>query len=228
MTTRGVLFDVDGTLVDSVDAHTRAWVAAFAEAGHSVEHRRVRGLIGMGGDKVLPEVIGVSKESDVGKQLSARRRELFLKRELPMVRPTRGARDLLDALRRSPLKVGFATSAEPDELRALLEIVGAADLVDEAASSEDVERSKPDADVVHAALEKIGVAPEEATLIGDTAYDIQAASKSGVDTIALRSGGWRDDDLAGAVAIYNDPADLLANVASSPLADDLADAREGT
>jgi HAD superfamily hydrolase (TIGR01509 family) len=228
MSDRGVLFDVDGTLVDSVDAHARAWVSALAEAGHAVEHRRVRGLIGMGGDKVLPELVGVSKDSDLGKQLSARRRELFMKRELPMVRPTRGARELLDALRRSSLKVGFATSAEPDELRALLDIVGAADMIDTAASSEDVQRSKPDPDVVHAALRKTGLAPDDATLIGDTAYDIQAASRSGVDTSALRTGGWRDDDLAGAVAIYNDPADLLANVASSPLAADLAEAGQGT
>jgi HAD superfamily hydrolase (TIGR01509 family) len=218
VTVRAVLFDVDGTLVDSVDAHTRAWVAALAEAGHPVEYGRVRGLIGMGGDKVLPTLIDVDKDSELGRRVAERRRDLFLKRELPMVRPTRGARDLLDALRGAPVEVGFATSAEPTELRALLEILDAADLLDDAASSEDVARSKPDPDVIHAALAKVRVAPGEAVLIGDTAYDIEGAASADLATIALRCGGWRDDDLAGAAAIFSDPADLLANVDASPLA----------
>jgi HAD superfamily hydrolase (TIGR01509 family) len=217
VTVGGVLFDVDGTLVDSVDAHTRAWLAAFAEAGHAVEYGRLRGMIGMGGDKLLPAAIGVSKDSDEGRRLSKRRAAIFLERELPTIRPTRGARDLVDAVRRSSLRVGFATSAEEDELRALLDIVGATDLLDRAANADDVDRSKPDPDVVHAALAKVGLDADAAVLVGDTRYDIEAAARSGVPAIALRSGGWRDEDLTGAVAIYDDPADLLAHLDDTPL-----------
>ena len=216
---RGVLFDVDGTLVDSVDAHARAWLAAFDDAGHgSVAYDRVRGMIGMGGDKLLPAAIGVDADSDEGKRISRVRRRIFFERELATVRPTPGAAALLDAIRESPVRIGFATSAKPDELRALLAIIDATDLIDAAADSGEVDQSKPDPDVVHAALVKNDLAAGETVLIGDTGYDIVAAANAGVAAIALRCGGWRDEDLAGALAIYDDPADLLAHGALPRLA----------
>jgi phosphoglycolate phosphatase-like HAD superfamily hydrolase len=213
-----VLFDVDGTLVDSVDAHARAWVGVFEEFGYEVEYDRVRGMIGMGGDKVLPVAIGVEKDSDEGKRIAERRREIFFERELRTIGPTAGAEALLDALRGGDVRIGFATSAQPDELRPLLEIINADDLLDSAANSGDVSNSKPDPDVIHAALEKNGFTVDETVLIGDTSYDIDAAVKAGVATIALRCGGWRDEDLRGAIAIFDDPADLLAHADQSPLA----------
>jgi HAD superfamily hydrolase (TIGR01509 family) len=219
---RAVLFDVDGTLVDSVDAHTRAWLAAFEEAGFVAEYERVRGLIGMGGDKLLPVAIGVDADSDTGKALSARRKEIFFERELRTIRPTNGAAALLDALRAARAPVGFATSAQPEELRALLEIIDATDLIEAAANASEVEESKPDPDVVHAALAKNGFRAGETVLVGDTRYDIEAAARADVRAIALRCGGWRDEDLPGAIAIYEDPADLLAHADSSPLATVLA------
>jgi len=213
-----VIFDVDGTLVDSNDAQARSWVDALKEFGYSVPYEKVRPLIGMGGDKVLPETIGVQKDSEKGKQISKRRGEIFKEKYLPNVQPFPDAQKLLDRMRKQGLKLAIATSAQPDELRPLLQIVGAADLIEDKTSARDVNSSKPDPDVMQVALKRVGYPPNEVVMIGDTPYDIEAARKAGVGTIAFRCGGWSDSDLAGAIAIYNDPADLLAHYDSSPLA----------
>jgi len=213
-----VIFDVDGTLVDSNDAQARSWVDALKEFGYSVPYEKVRPLIGMGGDKVLPETIGVQKDSEKGKQISKRRSEIFKEKYLPNVKPFPDAQKLLDRMRKQGLKLAIATSAQPDELRPLLQIVGAADLIEDKTSARDVKSSKPDPDVMQVALKRVGYPPNEVVMIGDTPYDIEAARKAGVGTIAFRCGGWSDSDLAGAIAIYNDPADLLAHYDSSPLA----------
>ena len=213
-----VIFDVDGTLVDSNDAQARSWVDALKEFGYSVPYEKVRPLIGMGGDKVLPETIGVQKDSEKGKQISKRRSEIFKEKYLPNVRPFPDAQKLLDRMREQGLKLAIATSAQPDELRPLLQIVGAADLIEDKTSARDVKSSKPDPDVMQVALKRVGYPPNEVVMIGDTPYDIEAARKVGVGTIAFRCGGWSDSDLAGAIAINNDPADLLAHYDSSPLA----------
>ena len=213
-----VIFDVDGTLVDSNDAQARSWVDALKEFGYSVPYEKVRPLIGMGGDKVLPETIGVQKDSEKGKQISKRRGEIFKEKYLPNVQPFPDAQKLLDRMRKQGLKLAIATSAQPDELRPLLQIVGAADLIEDKTSARDVKSSKPDPDVMQVALKRVGYPPNEVVMIGDTPYDIEAARKVCVGTTAFRCGGWSDSDLAGAIAIYNDPADLLAHYDSSPLA----------
>jgi len=213
-----VIFDVDGTLVNSNDAQAKSWVEALKEFGYSVPYEKVRPLIGMGGDKVLPETIGVQKDSEKGKQISKRRSEIFKKKYLPNVKPFLDAQKLLDRMREQGLKLAIATSAQPDELRPLLQIVGAADLIEDKTSARDVKSSKPDPDVMQVALKRVGYPPNEVVMIGDTPYDIEAARKVGVGTIAFRCGGWSDSDLSGAIAIYNDPADLLAHYDSSPLA----------
>jgi HAD superfamily hydrolase (TIGR01509 family) len=216
---RGVILDVDGTLVDSNDAHARAWVVALAEHGIDVPFDTVRRAIGMGGDKLLPAVAGIEKDSDEGKSISARRAALFKERELPHLRPTPGAADLVARLRRDGFTTTVASSAEKDELDALLRVAGAEALIEAKTSSDDADRSKPDPDIVAAALEKSGVPAAETVMIGDTPYDIEAGARAGVRVIAVRCGGWDDADLAGAVAIYDDPAALLAAFDASPLAD---------
>ena len=213
----GVIFDVDGTLVDSNDAQARSWVDALNDFGYSVPYEKVRPLIGMGGDKVLPETIGVQKDSEKGKQISQRRSEIFKEKYLPNVKAFPDAQKLLDRMREQGLKLAIATSAQPDELRPLLQIVGAADLIEDKTSSKDAQSSKPDPDVMQVTLKKVGYPANELVMIGDTPYDIEAATKVGVGTIAFRCGGWSDSDLTGAIAIYNDPADLLAHYDSSPL-----------
>ncbi|MFL5679206.1 MAG: HAD family hydrolase [Chloroflexota bacterium] len=218
MTVRGVLFDVDGTLVDSNIAHAKAWHETFQEAGlDGGDLERIRRLIGMGSDKLLPTAVGIDKETPEGKRLSERRSQIFKERYLPSLRPLPGAHELVIALRDRGLQLGVATSAKPDELRDLLKIVDAEFLVDKAASGDEVDASKPDPDVVEAALGRIGLAASEVVLVGDTPYDVEASQRAGLRVIALRCGGWSDDELHGPDAVYDDPADLLAHLDESPL-----------
>ncbi len=212
-----ILLDIDGTLIDSNDAHARAWVGSLAEHGYVVPFEEVRPLIGMGGDKILPMLVGLSDESDEADRISESRTELF-RRELPSLRPTRGARDLLVLLRDEGFELVVATSAQSSEVKAILQQAGVADLIDAAASSGDAESSKPDPDIVRAALSKAHRFAAHSVLIGDTPYDIEAALRARVSTIALRcGGGWTDAQLGNAIAIYDDPADLCARFATSPL-----------
>ncbi len=215
---RAVLFDIDGTLVDSNDAHAHAWVEAFAEHGITVEYGQVRRRIGMGGDKLMPEVSGLTEDSPIGQRISKRRREIFTAKYLPRLKPFAGASELVAAVKDRGLTAVAASSAKKDELKKLLEIAGASSLMDDATSSDDAEESKPDPDIVHAALKQAKSEPSDAVMVGDTPYDIEAAQRAGVRVIAFRSGGWRDEDLAGAEAVYDGPADLLARLDESPLA----------
>lgn len=215
---RGVLLDIDGTLLDSNDAHASSWADVFAEFGYDIRFEHVRPLVGMGGDKLVPILTGLDHESPKGKQLSDRKKAVFEAKYLPYLKPTRGARGLLEHLLAEGLTLVIATSAGEDEMRGLLERAGVADLIHRATSSGDVESSKPDPDVIGAALRKGRLTANEVVMLGDTPYDIAAAAKAGVPTITLRCGGWWDDlALGGAVAIYNDPADLLAQYDESPL-----------
>jgi HAD superfamily hydrolase (TIGR01509 family) len=217
-TIRGAILDVDGTLVDSNDAHARAWVDAFRQFGFDVPYEKVRPLIGMGGDNLLPEAIGVEKDSPTGEQLSRRRSALFKANYLHSLRPFPGTRDLLKRMRAEGLQLAVASSAQKDELKPLLEIAGAADLVDSKTSSDDAFGSKPEPDIIEAALRKLELPPGDAVMLGDTPYDIEAAGRAGVKTVAFRCGGWDDEGLAGAVAIYDGPADLLRRFDESPFA----------
>jgi HAD superfamily hydrolase (TIGR01509 family) len=213
-----VILDVDGTLVDSNDAHASAWVEALREAGHDVPFERIRRLIGMGGDKLLPTAVGISKDDPAGKQLATRRGEIFKSRYLSSLKPFPGTRALLQRMRADGLQLVVASSAEDDELKALLRIAEADDLIEEQASSDDAKESKPDPDIVQVALDRSGLRPDQVLMIGDTPYDVEAAGKAGAGTIAFRCGGWDDPDLAGARAVYDGPADLLAHYDVSPLA----------
>jgi HAD superfamily hydrolase (TIGR01509 family) len=215
---RAVLLDVDGTLLDSNDAHARSWVDVLRE--FDIEPpplEKVRRLIGMGGDKLLPEIADVELESELGERLSGRRKELFKSNYLPSLQPTPGAGDLVRFLDERGVKLVVATSAESEELKGLLRQAGLDEMLTESTTSSDADRSKPDPDIISAALKKSGAPANEAILIGDTPYDLEAAARAGVAMIAVRSGGWGDGDLRDALAVYDDPADLLSNIRQSPL-----------
>lgn len=214
---RGVIFDIDGTLVDSNDAHAHSWVDTFTEAGYDVPLSVVRPLIGMGGDKLLPKTIGIRHDSKEGKKLTARRSEIFRERYLPHLRALDGSRALVKRVRADGLKPVIATSAKDEELQGLLKAAEVADLIEEKATASDAKRSKPDPDIVHAAIEEAEIEAADLVMIGDTPYDVEAALRAGVRIIGFRSGGWNDEDLTGAVEIYGGPAHLLANYESSLL-----------
>jgi HAD superfamily hydrolase (TIGR01509 family) len=177
----------------------------------------MRPLIGMGGDKLLPAVAGLQEDSKIGRHVSTRRAEIFKQRHLPKLRAFPKTRELVLRMRDAGLRPAIASSAKQEELTSFLELAKVRDLIEGAASANDAENSKPDPDIIQAALVKLGLDPEQVIMIGDTPYDIEAASKAGISTIAFRSGGRSDSDLAGAVAIYDGAADLLLHFTESPL-----------
>jgi HAD superfamily hydrolase (TIGR01509 family) len=215
---RVALLDVDGTLVDSNDQHAHAWVDAFREAGHEIGFDRVRPLIGMGADKIIPALTGLDADGPEATRIAERRPALFLEKHIESVRPLDGARALLAHMRERGLVLVVATSASEREFERLAAIADVGTIVHDRTTSDDAERSKPDPDIVTAALRKAKCAPHEAIMLGDTPYDIDAARRAGVGCVAVRSGGWDDAALAGALAVYEDAAELLSRWDDSPFA----------
>lgn len=212
---RCALLDIDGTLLDSNAAHARAWSAAMRHHGVAVDEERVHGAIGMGGDLLLRQLADLDVEHGLGKRINQTRSQLF-KAELPGLRPFPRVVELLERLRGRGLTCVVATSAAGDEVGALLERAGIAHLIDAATSSADAAVSKPAPDIVEAALARAGVAPDEALMLGDTPYDIEAATRARVGIVAVRSGGWPFTARDGALAVYDDAAALLADFENSP------------
>ena len=214
---RVVILDVDGTLIDSNDAHAASWVDTLAEAGHDVPFDRIRLMIGMGGDKLLPTATGIEVDAPEGERLTSRRAEIFHERYLPTLRALPGARALLERLRADGRRLVIATSAKREELDAMLRQTGLDGLFEEETSSSDAERSKPDPDIVQAALRRAGTPADACLMLGDTPYDVEAAQRAGVAIVGVRSGGWTAEELAGAVEVWDGPADLLEHYERSAL-----------
>jgi HAD superfamily hydrolase (TIGR01509 family) len=218
-----VLFDIDGTLVDSNYLHVFAWQQAFDDIGVDVEAWRVHRGIGMDGTELVRSLCPDLDDVDGAKDAHARRYQALA----PLLRPLPGALDLLDAVADAGLQVVLATSAPDDELVNLRKVLGRDDLVSAITSSEDVDTAKPQPDIVEVALERAGVPAERATFVGDAVWDVRAAKRAGVTSVALRSGGISQAELEseGAAVVYDGPADLLAHFAESPLGELAAFAR---
>ena len=224
-TIRAVILDIDGTLLDSNDAHAHAWADVLEEEGFDAGFDEARPLIGMGGDRVLPRLTGLEEESEEGRRILDRRGEIFRARWLETVRPTPGARPLLERMRAAGMTLVVATSASEDDLGPLLERAGVADLLEDATNSDDAEASKPAPDIVAAALEKTGEPGARVLMLGDTPYDVEAALRAGVGIVGVRTGGWDDDALEGALAVYRDCAEILDAWERSPFAAGVGKAR---
>ncbi len=218
---RAVIFDIDGTLLDSVDLHARAWVEAFAHFGVETGFAEVRRQIGKGGDELMPVFLSEERIAREGETIEAYRSDLFKRRYLSEVRPFPGVRPLFEHIRSAGLKIALASSGKRSEVEHYTEILEIGDLVDVATSSDDADRSKPHPDIFEAALAKLdGVPPDAIIVVGDTPYDAEAAAKAGLRTVGLLCGGFPEADLraAGCAAIYRDPENLLDRFAESPLA----------
>jgi HAD superfamily hydrolase (TIGR01509 family) len=218
---KAVLFDVDGTLIDSVDLHARAWQEALAHFGYEVAFEAVRSQIGKGGDQLMPVFVPKKDLESRGEELETYRGDLFKRKYLPWVRPFPSVRELFQRLRADDKKLVLASSGKADEVKRYIDIAGIADLIDASTSSDEVERSKPYGDIFAAALAKAAPAgAEEALVVGDTPYDAEAAGKVGLRTVGVLCGGFPEADLraAGCTGIFKDPADLLACYGQSPLA----------
>jgi HAD superfamily hydrolase (TIGR01549 family) len=211
-----VILDVDGTLVDSNDAHAQAWVEAFADHGVTVAFEDVRRCIGMGGDKLMPQVSGIDESSDPGERISSRRREIFKEKYLGSVQAFPRTRELVERFAADGFVLAVASSAKEDELDPLLERAGVSDLLPRRTSSDDAGNSKPDPDIVLAALKRTNSDPSRVVMLGDTPYDVAAAKRAGIEIVGLECGGWTREALAGAVAVYRDAGDLLEQYQESP------------
>lgn len=211
---KGMLLDIDGTLVLSNDAHAHSWVDAFERFGYRVSFDAVRPLIGMGGDKLIRTVVpGLTDESGDGKKIKELRSKIFLDTYAAGVGPAQGARRLIEGLQAGGIKTIVASSSTQEELDALLKAGNLQDILTKSTTSDDADNSKPDPDIVQVALQKLGLAADEVLMLGDTPYDIASARKARIRCVAVRCGGWPDDGLAGAVQIYDDPAAVLEHLA---------------
>ena len=216
---RAAIFDLDGTLLDSVDLHALAWREALAEFGHDAGFDQVRSQIGKGGDKLIPVFLSADEQQAHGQELEEWRGHLFKTKYLPLVRPFAAVPDLLRRAREAGLQIAVASSAKKDELEKYLEIAQITGLVDVSVSAEDAAQSKPAPDIFKVALMKLKIEGSDAFAIGDTPYDAEAARKTGVPAIGVLSGGFGEEQLrhAGCVAVYPGPAGLFACFAASPL-----------
>ncbi len=209
-----VIFDVDGTLVDSVDAHARAWQRAFARFGRTIEFDAIRAQIGKGGDQLMPVFLTRDDIERQGPEIERFRQDLFNREYLGSIRAFPGTRALFQHVRAAGRRVALASSAKADDLAAYEEIAAIADLIDIETSSDDAERSKPHPDIFEAALGKLALAPGAALVVGDTPYDAEAARKAGIRVIGVLCGGFPEADIraAGAHAVFRDPQDLRARM----------------
>jgi HAD superfamily hydrolase (TIGR01549 family) len=215
-----IIFDIDGTLLDSVDYHARAWQETFARYGIKVAFEDVRWQIGKGGDELLPVFVPQGRIDEIGAEMKKERGRYFQKKYLSLVKPFPKVRELFERLKSDGKRIVLASSATRDEVEKYKKIAGIADLLESDTSADDAERSKPNPDIFLAALEKLGdIDRKRVVVVGDTPYDAEAAGKAGLTTVGVLCGGFPEDVLrrAGCVALFQDPADLLARYKDSPL-----------
>jgi HAD superfamily hydrolase (TIGR01509 family) len=218
---RAVIFDIDGTLVDSNDLHARAWQEAFAHFEIDMPFDRVRPQIGKGADQLIPSLISQEVAARQGEQIAEYRSAIFKAKYLDHVRPFPKVRELFQRILRDGRKIAVASSANKDELQRLKQIAEIDDLIHEQTSAADAEKSKPHPDIVEAALKRLSVDPDEAVMVGDTPYDAVAATRLHIRTIGMLCGGFPEPDLrkAGCIEIYKNPAELLTRYEESALAE---------
>ena len=212
---KGVIFDIDGTIIDSVGAHIEAWKRAFARFGKEVSDEEIRRHIGEGSNDMLPVFFSPEELHRFRPDLEKYRGELFKRDYLPSLKAFPKVRELFERIKNDGKKIALASTAKAEQINIYKEMACIADLVDCAVCSEEVAQSKPHSDICRVALQKLGNhAPAKVISIGDTAYDVETAAKSNVCTIGLLCGGGTREELqrAGSVALYQDPADLLAHM----------------
>jgi HAD superfamily hydrolase (TIGR01549 family) len=208
-----VIFDIDGTLIDSVDLHARSWVESFAHFGVEARVKDVRGHIGEGADRLIPTFVPPEMPSVKRKQIEAFRSELFKREYLAKVRPFPRVRELFRCIRAEGCKVVLGSSCSADEIDKYKAIADIGDMTDHDVTADDAGSSKPSPDIFLKALDRLGpIGASQTCVVGDTKYDGEAARRAGIPFLGLLCGGSSKEELqrSGAIAIYRDPADLLA------------------
>jgi HAD superfamily hydrolase (TIGR01509 family) len=212
------ILDIDGTLVDTNYHHTIAWYRAFRQHGIILPLWRIHRHIGMGGDQLVSALTDEETEEKMGDEVRAAEKVLYFEL-ITEVEPMEAARDLIEDLKRRGHTVVLASSAKEDEVEKYLDLLDARELADGWTTSADVENTKPQPDLVNAALERAGGRPDDAVMVGDTPWDVHAADDAGVKTLTVRTGGFGDDELreAGAIAVFESVAELRAKLDETPL-----------
>ncbi|HVW08895.1 MAG TPA: HAD family hydrolase [Bryobacteraceae bacterium] len=209
---KAIIFDIDGTLIDSVDYHAEAWQKVLRRHGIEVEYESVRNQIGKGGDKLMAVFLSPAQIKREAKQIEQERGELFRREYLPKVKPFPALHQLFERLKRDRIKIALASSAKRDELEAYKQITGIGPYLEAATSSDDAAESKPDPGIFLAALNGLrGVEPSQALVVGDTPYDAEAAARAGMPAVGVLCGGFAPEKLiaAGCRKLYRDPEELL-------------------
>ena len=208
-----IIFDMDGTLIDSVDFHAKAWQRTFERFGHRFEYAAIRAQIGKGGDQLMPALLPDEVVERDGEKMEEFRKDLFKNEYLPLIQAFPSVRDLFLRVQADGKRTAVASSAKGDELETYKKITRIEDLVEKETTSDDAERSKPYPDIFQAALHRLDAPPGQAIVIGDTPHDAKAAHAAGMAVLGVLCGGFAEADLrqAGCAEIYDDPADLLKN-----------------
>jgi HAD superfamily hydrolase (TIGR01549 family) len=217
---KAVIFDVDGTLIDSVDAHAEAWQKAFKKFGREIHFYELRRQIGKGGDQFLPVFLKQKEIKEFGKDLEEARGEIFKKQYLSKIMPFPKVRELFLKIKADGKKIALASSAKEEELETYKKIANIGDLIEEQTSTDDAKKSKPEPDIFLAAIEKLGdLKANEAVIIGDTGYDAEAAVKARAKVVGVLSGGWARSEMlkTGCAEVYRDAAEILKEYKNSAL-----------
>lgn len=208
------IFDIDGTLVDSNELHVDSWNRAFQRFGKQFSREQLRAQIGKGSDQYLPEFLTPEEIKRFGKELDEYRSELFKKEYLPKVRPFPKVRELIQRLRDDNKAIVLASSGKKADTKYYIDLLKIGDIIDGYVSGDDADRSKPAPDIFAVSLAKLGdLSPADAVTVGDTRFDVEAAKRTGLKTIAFLCGGTAESVFrqVGAIAIYRDPAHFLAH-----------------
>ena len=211
---KAIIFDLDGTLVDSVKYHAEAWVKAFKEYGYDFSHETLSQQIGKGSEFIVGELLSSEEAEKLHSDIAQYRKKYYQDNLLEKVQPFPKVKELFEAIKADGIKIVLASSARQETIEHYKQLLGIKDLIEGATSTDEVEKSKPEPDIFRTALDKLdGVSVDEAIVVGDSPYDAIAAKKIDLTTIGLLGGGFSEDTLkeAGCVAIYKDPADLLDN-----------------
>ena len=214
MTIKAIIFDIDGTLVDSVEYHAQAWVKAFKEYGYDFPQEKLSQQIGKGSEYIVGELLSEEEAQKLESDIAQYRKQYYQDNLLEKVQPFPKVKELFEAIKADGIKVVLASSARKGTIEHYKQLLDIEDLIDGATSTDDVEKSKPEPDIFISALEKLdGISAEEVMVVGDSPYDAIAAKKANLPTIGVLTGGFSHKTLmdAGCVAIYQDPADLLDN-----------------
>ncbi|MBA2241546.1 MAG: HAD family phosphatase [Chthoniobacterales bacterium] len=218
---KAAIFDLDGTLVDSNDLHAQAWQETFRHFGREIPYSELRRQIGKGGDQYLPVFLSERELEQIGSEMDKFRADLFKEKYLERVRPFPKVKELFERVRKDGKRVALASSGNDEEVAHYVKLAGLDGLFDAQTTKSNVKHFKPSPDVFTSALQLLDVPADEAIAIGDTPYDVQAAKKIRLQSIALLCGGFNEGELraSGAVAIFRDPAALLSSYKSSVLFD---------